>query len=315
MIVVGDTNFYRNLVHKNKLYSTESCNSFIKKLKEIENKKGIKKAMSTTVARELISHLKDNEDSESYKDCLFASKLLYDHCSEEDNTNYLLPLPESQNAKSFFNVENKNSIEHQKNISSLLNKISISPDSSTISNCKSTIDSVIDFLDQAEKSLIQEMQCFAKSIDPSFSDWTLFCNDSTKRRKYIDYIRNNQFKKDTATAYLTALRLDLYSQSISTENICNNHIKQYLETNKVALKLRISFFEKFLTKNDLFIAKNRNFIWDEQIIQCVGKSSSNDNYVLLTDDKMMIGAIIDVFPHNSSSYYNSFNTYLKALGF
>lgn len=143
----------------------------------------------------------------------------------------------------------------------------------------------------------------------------MFCNDRTKRRKYINYIRDYQFKKDTATAYLTALKQDLYSQSISTENICNNHIKQYLETNKVALKLRISFFEKFLTKNDLFKAKNRNFIWDEQIIQCVGKSSSNDNYVLLTNDKMMIEAIIGVFPHNSSSYYNSFDTYLKALGF
>lgn len=277
----------------------------------LECQKGVVKLMSTTVARELISHLHDNPGDEAFSHCLFGCKCLFDHCGNSMSYN-MLPLPETQDSHVFFGVENPKTISHQKAISSLLFTLSQAPELETVQNQNTIITQVIDFMNNAETVMISEMKRYCQTIDPNFSDWRLFNSDKSNRKKYLNFVRGDRFKKESALAFLLAVRDDLMKQGIPAKYPDDNIVNAYVSMYKNSLSLRRDFFEKFLSKNNLDITANRNFIWDEQIISCVGNCIGGLQIVLITDDKMMANAIAKS-PNNHLNHMK-YRDYMSFLG-
>lgn len=197
--------------------------------------------MSTTVAMEIISHLKDGETELSYKSCIKAAQAIYYHCGD-DTAFRLAPLLETQLAMEFFGVGNAKSIATQKKIGQILCKMAKNPNKETIVTFDSEIQQVIDFIHSVEENLIIQVENMAKAIVPAYYDWILFRNDSSKRAKYLNDIRSEKFTLTTSLAMLTAVCYDLVGQGIDlreySQDELKSHVEAYCQRYAASLELR-----------------------------------------------------------------------------
>lgn len=286
-IIIFDTNAYRNFVAEKCLTQIEEDICVIKKE---EQRIGYEAFMSTTVGEELLSHMKDDYESRSFKSCIKAIQAIYWHCGNE-NEFRLVPLPETQLAKEFFNVINKKSCHVQQVVGQLLYQIAKAPTIDTIKKYDSEIQQVVDYINDAESSLAENIEQLMKNIDPAYSDWTLFKNDDGNRKKWIEFVRSDNFKLQTALAMLVALGYDLESQGISLQIIEEKMLKKqaedYMFRYAAPLELRKYWMEKLVGHFDLTKQSRSNFIWDERILHQAGHTINNIPIVIVTSDNAM----------------------------
>ncbi|MBR1551230.1 MAG: endonuclease domain-containing protein [Muribaculaceae bacterium] len=285
--VVFDTNAYRDYVRP---FTTTQVTAEISKLCAAERSRGITVLMNTTVARELVSHLADAPSTSSFQECLRAAVAMYRHCGGSPQSFNLLPLPEAQFSHYFFGIDNQKAISVQQAIGQFLFRLSQSPDIATVDANRSLIDQVAQFINEAETTLVNEIHGFCSGIDPNFSKWKLFAGDQSKRKKWLDHVRSAQFKEETAAAYLCALAIDLTGQGYRPQSLSRDMIDGYLQATKAAMQLRETFFVGLTGFTNLDKGSNKNFLWDEQIMTCVGQTCQNHPLLLVTSDGGMIAA-------------------------
>lgn len=287
MRVVFDTNAYRNFVSGKPLCQIQKE---ITDIVQKEKAHGNIAHMSTTVAMEIISHLKDNEEEFSYKSCIKAVQALYYHCGDE-NMFRLAPLPETQLAMEFFGVENVKSIKTQTKVGQILYQIAKTPDKKTIGIYDSEIQQVIDFIHNAEKNLIVQVEAMAKAIDPTYYDWTLFRGDLSKRTKYLNEVKSENFFLMTSLAMLTAVCYDLVGQGVElreyTREEIKAHAEAYMQRYAASLELRRYWMLQLPGHFDMTKKSRANFIWDEKILHLIDHTIGGDSILIVTaDDKM-----------------------------
>jgi hypothetical protein len=284
-------------------------------IKEKEKKKNIIPFMSTTVVMELLSHMLDDISSRSFNSCLKACQALYYHCGDEQSFN-LLPLPEVQISKEYFDIENNESIKTQKAVGQILYQICHTPTLDTINANIDNLKRIRSFICEAESTLQDEMLNFIKSVDPFATDWKLFATNDKKRREYLDYVNSEEFERITATAMLRAVTMDLIKKSYIEEKqvqylITAKNISAYVESYKVSLEFRKMFWEFFAHSNFNLTKKARtNFIWDELILHFVGKKVLNQDILLVTSDIKMKEAAKHI---DKDSLVMTYEEYLKYL--
>lgn len=287
MRIVFDTNAYRNFV------SGKALDQIQKEITEIVQKErthGNIAHMSTTVAMEIISHLKDDEAEFSYKSCIKASQALYYHCGD-DTAFRLAPLPETQLAKEFFDVENVKSVKTQTTVGQMLYQIAKNPDKATISKYDAEIQQVIDFIHNAEKNLIFQVESMAKAIDPTYYDWTLFRDDSSKRTNYLNEIRSENFILMTSLAMLTAVCYDLVGQGIELREFTRDEVKAHADAYRqryaASLELRRYWMSQLPGHFDMTKKSRANFIWDEKILHLIDHTIEGEPIMIVTADEKM----------------------------
>lgn len=288
MIVIFDTNGYRKFVEDKEL---SQIKDEIESLRKLEQSKNITPYMCTTVAMELLKHLMDKESSRSFKSCLKSVQAMYCHCANAESYR-LLPLPEVQIAKEYFDVENHISIETQKSVGYILYQISQSPSSETVNKYKDAIIKIIDFIHVAEESLAKEIEGFIKSVDSSATSWDLYSNDPQKRKEYLAHIRSERFERDTAVAMLYAVKYDLEKKGYVIKiNDIENKIEAYRASYKASLVFRKTWWEYIANGNFDIRKKSRaNYLWDEYVLHFVNKTVGEEQILLVTTDMEMINA-------------------------
>lgn len=310
-IIIFDTNAYRNFVDGK---SMTEIKKEICEIKAKEQNEGYIAFMGTTVGQELLSHMKDDCESRSFKSCIKAVQAIYWHCGDS-NEFRLVPLPETQLAKEFFNVENKKSLNVQQVVGQVLYQIANNPTSDTIKKYDSELQQIIDFINDAEKTLAGCIEQLMKNIDSSYSDWTLFKDDEKNRKKWIEFVRSYNFKLLTALAMLVALCYDLEGQGIAIKLVGIDEQKKqaenYISRYAAPFELRKYWMEKLLGHFDLTKQSRSNFIWDERILHQAGKTINNIPILIVTSDGAMKECAERVNPQNEIITYND---YIQQLG-
>lgn len=312
MIVVFDTNAYRNIVSRT---SKDEAVAKVVDIKHKEFEKGIIPFMSTTVAMELLSHLCDVKTSRNYQSCLKASQVMYLHCGDEKEFR-LLPLPETQISYEYFNIINIHSFNTQQVVGQLLYLIAKNPTDETVDSKMSELQKIRNFIDTGEQTLANEIERFCRMTDPTFTDWTIFKNDAKNRSEFLKNVRSEKFYKITAEAYLTAVVQDLKNKGYAiNSNIDETMIFKYVENYKASLQFRTWFFSQLVNGNfDLTKGSRTNFVWDELILHFIGQSCNNDPIMLVTSDGRMHDAVRGVYPNGLDTIIKTYEEYMDFLG-
>lgn len=311
-IIVFDTNAYRKFVEGKDLSDIQKG---IDAMVAQEKERGYVAFMSTTVGEELLSHMKDGEDNRHFKSCLKAVQAIYRHTGDA-NSFRLVPLPETQITKELFGVDNNKSINVQKVVGNVLFNIANDPTLETINKYDSEIQQIIDYINGAENTLSYEIELMMKSIDPAYSDWTLFKDDESNRTKWLNFVRSDNFKLQTAFAFLVAVRYDLESQGIQIKEFSKDEIKKqadyYMKSYAPPLELRKYWMEQLVGHFDLTKKSRANFLWDERILHQAGHAIGGVPIMLVTTDGKMKECAQKVMP---SCEIVTFADYLQLLNY
>ena len=109
MYYVFDTNFYRTLAARR---TAEDIRALMPRIREAEEKIGVKPMMCSIVAQELLSHLLDQGGGTN---CTNACIALYLHTGDRKEFR-MIPLPEVQIAKMVFDIDWIQRIQTQESI-------------------------------------------------------------------------------------------------------------------------------------------------------------------------------------------------------
>lgn len=296
MIIVFDTNVYRSWYgHPN--LTPEAVKEKVAELTELEKRKGITPLMSSTVAMELLSHLQD-ESSTNYRSCLLASQAIYYHTGNEKEFR-LLPLPEVQIAKEYFNQQYIEAENTQNAIGQILYNIACNPTEDTVRDNINSIRQITEFLSTAEDSLADEVD-------------SLIVNKVTPEQ-YKNWISSDHFKICTAQAMLCAvyMRMNGVTKEQAMKKVSDSMIKRYIKSHPVALQFRSHFWSCFLNEGfDLRKKKRANSIWDEFIMACAGRSINDEPIRIVTREKNIHKAAEEV---SCSDFFMTPEQYKKYL--
>ena len=170
------------------------------------------------------------------------------------------------------------------------------------------------FIKDAEATLINEVVTLCKTIDPSYTNWNLFANNQSMRKKWLNFMRSQVFEDQTAEAFLTAVYMSIQPQGcrVYTQAQIKQMIPAFVSSCQAGLSLRKFFWEQFINEGfDLTTKSRANFLWDEQILYFVGRKIGNEDIVLVTRDKQMRAAAGRCGLSNSVMSYEE---YLDFLG-
>ena len=312
MIVTCDANFYRELVSELPLYNLRKVDKVIKLLIDAEKAKGVRAMIGTIAAQEILSHLVDVPKSRAYKACLKASRVLYKHCEENAMQFRLLPSPEVQFSMEYFRFTNQRAIDTLQTIGAIFSELAKDTSKNTINKYAVQLDQTKQFIKDAETTLINEVVNLYKMIDPNYTNWNLFANNQSMRTKWLNFVRSQSFKDQTAEAFLTAVYMRIHPQGcrIHTQAQIKQMIPAFVSSCQAGLSLRQFFWEQFINEGfDLTTKSRANFLWDEQILYYVGRQIGNEDIVLVTRDKQMRAAA------DRCGLSNSVMNYEEYLGF
>lgn len=307
MYIVLDTNAYRNFIFGK---TNEEIDETIHKIVRRQEELGIISLMSTTVARELICHLFDNGVFDETGDCTKAIRAMYGHCGDVKTYN-LVPLPETQLSMELFGTHNTKAEEQQKAVTEIVFNVFINP----------TIENLEPYLSNIEriKSHNNEAECELEGMLTKLKNIKL-PNDMT----FSVYAASENFKKETATAYICALAIDLDiipSKDIRVDgnkttvpSIIIEKAEEYLKRYPAPIEMRSNLISKLDMSNFNPSKKERlNQIWDEQILHLVNRQICGEPIILVTSDKGMISAIDKAYPASVSTISEPFGKHIISL--
>lgn len=199
---------------------------------DAERSKGIKAMMGTIAAQEIMSQLVDNPKSRAYKACLKASRVLYKHCEENAMHFRILPSPEVQVAMEYFNFTNQRAIDTQNTIGVIFSELAKETSHTTIEKYSVQLQQAKRFIQDAENDLITQVVNLCKQLDPNYTNWNFFAKDQSNRTKWLNFVRSQTFKDQTAEAFLTAVYQKIQTQGcqIFTKSQIHAMIPAYVGT-------------------------------------------------------------------------------------
>lgn len=291
-LVVFDTNVYRDLA-ANK--SREEALALLESIKDAEKSKAYIPQFSITVARELLSHLVDDETTKGYKECTLGAELQYRHCQNEQGKIRILPAPEEQLSHCFYSAQNKEAIEWQYAIMEIGKQLLRGSYEEVVANYADTIKEIAKFLEMVEEDLVRYIQRFLLAWNPKYNgDWNAF-KDKKIKDEYFTYLKNEKeiIFRDIANTRLKEIREDLDRQQIKylyNPNLLSKNLNIYVESFRSSLEMEYQMLEKLPNGTHMDKESKRNMVWDEQILMVLPNTSKGIPFQLVTSDKGMLAA-------------------------
>ena len=273
MIVVFDTNVYRSMFGG--IQTPVEVEARVKELIDKEARKGVKASMSSVVTMELLNHLRDPSDATDFKSCLNAARALYLHTSDKTSFTFrLLPLPEVQIAKEYFDQQFKSVEDSQKVLGRLLYEISQDPQERTLDKMNSDLEQVSTYLSDVRSAVADAAK---RMVEDKIS------------KEYKASILSDEFKRETARAMLCAvyMRLKGVPEEEAFNVISEEMINTYVKSHAVSLCFRAHFWSCFIDEGFDLSGKRSNSIFDEMILTHVGRTINNEEILLVTGDAKM----------------------------
>ena len=271
MIVVFDTNVYRSMFGR--IQTPVEVEARIKELVDKEARKGVEASMSSVVAMELLNHLRDPSDATDFKSCLNAAQALYLHTGDKASFR-LLPLPEVQIAKEYFD-QPFTSVEYsQEVLGRLLYEISQDPQERTLDKMRGDLEQVSTYLSDVRSAVADAAK---RVVEDKIS------------KEYKASILSDEFKRETARAMLCAvyMRLKGVPEEETFNVISEEMINTYVKSHAVSLCFRAHFWSCFIDEGFDLSGKRSNSIFDEMILSHVGRTINNEEILLVTGDAKM----------------------------
>lgn len=307
MYIVFDTNAYRNLIFGKTI---EEIDKIIHKIVKRQGELGIISLMSTTVARELICHLFDNDVFDEAGDCTKAIRAIYEHCGNIEKYN-LVPLPETQLSRELFGIENVKAEEQQKAVAEIVFNVFKNP----------TIDNLNPYLHNIKKIRKHnyETECALENMLSTMKGMAL-PNGVT----FSKIACSEAFKMETATAYICALAIDLgiilnkdiriNGSKTIVPSIIMEKAEEYLKRYPAPIEMRSNLIAKLDMSNFNPSKKDRlNQIWDEQILHLVNHQICGEPIILVTSDKGMISAVDKVYTASAFTTSEPFGKHIISI--
>ncbi len=288
MIVVFDTNAYRDLVSQ---VPIEEVESLMNRLLQLEQAHNIQAMMCSITAEEILGHLLDDEQTRTYKSCIKATKAMYMHCGDEKQFR-VVPSPQTQIASEYFGVHSHKFENTQIALGQLAFFISKDLTKANVNANILQLTKVKQHLLASEQELADAVLQMGKKIDPNYIDWNLFKGDESMRTKYLNYVRSELFRKEVAAGVLCAIAINLDAEGLitmPTSEQVDNMIKTYMKSYEASLNMQQYFYELVLQPDfDIATNSHANFLWDIQILHLVNHSINNEDILLVTSDKAML---------------------------
>lgn len=307
MYIVFDTNAYRNLIFGKTI---EEIDEIIHKIVKRQGELGIISLMSTTVARELICHLFDNDVFDEAGDCTKAIRAIYEHCGDVEKYN-LVPLPETQLSRELFDIKNVKAEEQQKAVAEIVFSVFKNPTKKNLEPYLSNIQKI--------KSHNNETECEFERMLSILKSTTLPDNMT-----FGEFANSKRFKLDTAIAYICALAVDLgvitnddikvNANTVTVPNIIIEKAKDYLNKYPAPIEMRANLISKLDMSNFNPSKKERlNQVWDEQLLHLINQQIYAEPIILVTSDKGMISAVDKAYPASASTTSEPFGKHIISL--
>ena len=291
-LVVFDTNVYRDLAANR---SRDEALTLLESIKNAEKSKAYIPQFSITVARELISHFIDDENTKGYKECTLGAELQYRHCQNEQGQIWILPTPEEQLSHCFYSVQNKEAIEWQYAIMEIGNDLLRGTYKEVIANYTDTISGIVKFLEMVEEDLLRYIQEFLLAWNPNYKgDWNAF-KDKGIKKEYFTYLKKEKedIFHEIADTRLKEIRDDLsrqYIKYVYSPKLLHKNLDIYVNSFRSSLEMEYQMLEKLPNGIHMDKEAKRNIVWDEQILMVLPNTSKGIPFKLVTSDKGMLSA-------------------------
>lgn len=299
MYYVFDTNFYRTLAARR---TAEDIRALMPRIREAEEKIGVKPMMCSIVAQELLSHLLDQGGGTN---CTNACIALYLHTGDRKEFR-MIPLPEVQIAKMVFDIDWKQRIQTQESIGIILSELAMTNSTSSI------IDKYVTEINQIKNYVLGVEETLADSVEQLFKKYELdfklgdlpFGKNKTLRKEFLDYIDSACFDLDTLLALFISITYLLKQQGYALPpiEVILPKLCQIPKFYAASLAFRKEYFKRF-SQNMMDLRKhnNTNYIWDEYILSSLGNSIGSEPIGIVTSDSCMNETMLN------------FNTSLKII--
>ena len=307
MKILFDTNAYRKLIEGIDL---NTIDFMVKDLTSCEKEKNYTPSICNIVAYELISHLCDDANATTYKSCLKSCYAMHLHCN-----NNIFPSTTLQISKEFYEIEFEQEKKTLCAILEILRNVNELKDYKELSEpIKKNIASIRKHINDTENTITEQIVQYCKKIDSCYTQWDLFIKDESKREKYLNYIRSEEFSEEGAIAMLYAVYNKISESKIyQIKMYTPNDIKEFIKRYSAALELRRFFYEQICQPNFDLTKKGRtNFLWDSQILYYAGKEINKDPILIFTNYKQMNAAAERT---NFKDAIITLDEYFKSLNF
>ncbi len=312
--VIFDTNAYRYLVTDK---TDKEIEALIKKVNYREEKNNIESLLNPIVAKELLAHIANKNDT-SFKKCLKAIKALYYH-NGNDSEYSMIPTPELLISNIFFKRLPEKKVETNYAFGQMAYYFAKKPNKHAFNKFQRNLNLNATDVYQAERGFAEEMENYLKLIDPDKKGWKVFDENPKGRTKALSDIRN-QVAETFALGYLFIVR-DLLEKEGKVEEKSKDEtiielkpmVPDFIKAFPEPIALYQLVLENMINSEFNLYEKNRgNFIWDIHMLFYAGQNSiQNSKIIFVTSDKAMIDTALGT---NSNNTVLNFEEYMEYLG-
>lgn len=310
--VIFDTNAYRYLTRG---ISFSDIDAYMVDVKNREKANGIKALFSPIVAKELLAHIADVNDS-AFDKCLRANKAMYLHCCNNPMEYDMIPSYELQLSKLFWDKTMPKKIETHYAIGQLCYHFALNNSEETRRKLNANLQSVKQMVDDGEQGFIEGMRELVKALDPSSTGWQIYPNNAIQRDKALATLRSEDISIQIALSFVSLTYLSLLNEG----QISKEPMKELVEKAKELLKIfpepivlhKYVVEQMFHSNFDISQNNRSNFVWDISLMFNVGQRHqiAGSKLYFVTSDKAMINAAIGCNDNFSILTFEEYKTYL-----
>jgi hypothetical protein len=309
--VIFDTNAYRYLTRG---IPFSDIDSYMIELKSRERSNEIKALFSPIVAKELLAHIADENDS-AFDKCLRANQAMYLHCGNPQEYE-MAPSFELQLSKLFWGKTMQKKEETHRAIGQLCYHFALNNSDETRRKLNNNLQNIKAMVDDGEQGFIDGMREFVKILDPSSTGWQIHPNNEKERGKALAILRSEDISIQIALGFVAMTYLFLLEEKQIKQEPKKDLIakaKTLLGIFPEPIALHKYVIEQMFHSNFDMSQNNRsNFVWDISLMFNVGKKHQIDGSKLyfVTSDKAMINTAIGCNDNFSILTFNEYKTYL-----
>lgn len=284
--IIFDTNSYREFVlNKNK----DEIENDLQKLLNCESNMNIDCYASSIVQMELLKHFDDDNELNSFRNCVDAALFMNRHCQIQNTTSTrIFPPFYFQICKTFFQKAYKE--EYFLKLSQCVNDFYLNFHTAFEHHIRNnTFLDILNNVDKMKKDFIYGIGTVLNTFEGIVEEKNPTINKKQKKSRVLQLISGERFEYEFSTQIIEKIILDL-NLDINQEGI-----KYYAENLKVHFPLIIKFYRYILTKiieDNIDLHSNRskktrwNWFMDYQILASVNHHTiQNKNMIIITKDK------------------------------
>lgn len=235
---------------------------------------------------ELLSHLLDPSDP-NFTNCKHAILAINYHCrdSSTSEVKFINDL-NSELIRYFFEDHRNETNEVYDLCARICDYILNNKDDEHLEDIRTYLECFTSVVEDTENDFIEYYRLMIDKVDPSSTGWHLNQTDRNMRRRNLQFIESNEFRKILAREEVQ--RLSKYANSKPIEREIDSYTNYIIENYSFALLLKIEIMRRIIESGFDFTRRNRgNWFWDIELASCVctNEKKQNISYIFVTSDR------------------------------